>query len=142
MGVTAIEKGVQRIATAGAREAPNAQSLVRKLTTSTVPTKAKPFTKHNYRENLIWLTGINPGKEVHAHHIFPQKFRKELFEKGINIDDPKYLTWWGSGSHLPNASEYNAKWDRIMNQPGETTADQILQEGRRMMSKYGIETNY
>ena len=58
----------------------------------------------------MWLTGINPGKEVHAHHVFPQAHEWDFLQKGINIHDPQYLTWWEAGSHLPNTYEYNRKW--------------------------------
>ena len=33
----------------------------------------KKLTERNFRKNLINATGgVNPGKSVHAHHIFPQ----------------------------------------------------------------------
>jgi RHS repeat-associated protein len=148
LGISAIEKGAQRLGAiaskemgAGARQAQNVQSVVQKLSTSTVPTKFKPFNERNFRENLIRLTGIDPGRSVHAHHVFPQQYRERFFEMGVNIDDPKYLAWWGKG-HLPNAKAYNKEWKEFMWDRPEPTMDQILQEGKRLMSEHGIKTNF
>jgi hypothetical protein len=71
------------------------------------------LNKDNYRANLIRATGINPGKAAQAHHIFPQKFRKNFMERfKINIDDPKYLTWIDSDVHrqIHKGGGYNAEW--------------------------------
>jgi hypothetical protein len=51
----------------------------------------KGFTKRNYRHYLKKLTRISPPSNVHAHHVFPQALEKTLL--GINIHEPKYLTW-------------------------------------------------
>ena len=146
LGMSVVEKGAQRLCataakemTSGTRQAHNAQSVVKKLSTTQVPEKAKSFTRHNYRENLIRLTGVDPGKEVHAHHVFPQHLRDRFAEIGINIDDPKYLTWWGPG-HLSNAKEYNAKWAEFLET--KPTVHQILQKGKEIMSGYEMTTHY
>ena len=70
----------------------------------------KSFTSRNFRENLIRRTGINPsGKQ--AHHIFPQKYRREFKSRGIDIDDPKYGVWLDKKTHLSGSHHYNAEWD-------------------------------
>ena len=103
----------------------------------------KPFTRSYYKENLVELTGISPsGQQVHAHHVFAQQFKEEFLKKGINIHDPKYLTWWEASSHRAAAKQYNLDWIEFMTQnPGATEA-QILEKGRKMMAQHGIEVNY
>ncbi len=105
----------------------------------------KSFTKSNYRYNLKELTGIDPGNLFDAHHVFPQKYRSLLRRENvnINIDDPKYLTWWEKSSYQKNAYEYNKVWRGIMyDNVSPLTTEQILQEGKRIMTEYGIKTHY
>lgn len=102
----------------------------------------KPFTKSYYRNNLKVLTEIDPPGNIHAHHIFPQKYESRFMTKyGINVHDPKYLTWWEGKSHLSNRAQYDKIWyDFIFNQ--SPTKEQVIQKGRSLMSDYGIKTNY
>ncbi len=102
----------------------------------------KPFTEDYYRENLKRLTGMNPRSNVHAHHVFPQQLREDFLKKGINIDNPRYLTWWEGSSHLPNAPSYSSEWISFMKKNPNTAKEQILEKGRRMMDKYGIDVNF
>jgi len=103
----------------------------------------KPFTKSHYRDNLMELTGISPpGKTMHAHHVFTQKFEVEFIKKGINIHDPKYLTWWEAKPHLKTSQSYNNKWEKFFYENPEATPNQILEAGREIMNDYGIKTNY
>ncbi len=53
----------------------------------------KSLTKWNARNNLKRLTEMNPPRNVHAHHVFPQEFGESFLKKGINIHDPKNMTW-------------------------------------------------
>lgn len=103
----------------------------------------KPFTRHYYRKNLVELTGVSsPGQHVHAHHVFAQKFEIEFMKKGINIHDPKYLTWWEKTSHQSTARNYNIQWEKFLYENPEATAEQILEAGKEIMSGYGIKINY
>jgi hypothetical protein len=103
----------------------------------------KPFTKQYYRENLARFTGISPsGKSMHAHHVFPQKYVNKFIEKNINIHDPKYLTWWEASSHRMNAKQYNLEWKKFLFQNPQPTKAQILEKGRILMNKYGINVKY
>jgi hypothetical protein len=107
--------------------------------------KLRAFTRNNYRHNLIVTTGIDPKLAMQAHHVFPQKFRGKLALKGINIDDPKYLTWWtteGTNSHQKMASSYSKLWERFLQKYPEATEAQILEEGRKIMQKFGRDVNY
>lgn len=102
----------------------------------------KPFTKNYYRANLIELTGISPPSNIHAHHVFVQQLEKDFLKKGINIQEPIYMTWWESSSHLSNHKLYNAEWISFMKKNPNASTEQILEKGRIMMDKYGINVNY
>jgi RHS repeat-associated protein len=102
----------------------------------------KPFTKSYYRENLKILTDTYPPRNIEAHHVFAQQFNKNFLSKGINIHDPKYLSWWEKTSHRTNANQYNSDWMEFIKDNPKATLPQILQQGKEMMSEYGIKTNY
>ncbi len=62
-----------------------------------------------------------------------------MFERaGINIHDPKYGAWWERTSHLQNVSRYNLEWEQFL-RGGRRTADEILQFGREISGRYGLE---
>lgn len=88
------------------------------------------------------LTGVSPPSNVHAHHVFPQRFKNQFFERGVNIHDPRYLTWWEAATHQPNARQYNLAWEKFRIEYPEATKAQILEKGKEMMRKYGIDVNY
>ena len=102
----------------------------------------KVCTSSNYRENLKKFTGINPSKDMHAHHVFPQDFSDKFLKRGINIHEPQYMTWWEKGSHLRAAKEYNMKWERFFNDIPDFTKKQALEKGKELMKKHGIEVHY
>lgn len=79
---------------------------------------------------------------AHAHHVFPKKFFKEFSDAGININDPKFGTWWESTSHLSNAKAYNDAWSTFFSANSAPKIDQILEYGRTLMSQYGIAVGY
>ncbi|TAF71905.1 MAG: DUF2380 domain-containing protein [Bacteroidetes bacterium] len=98
------------------------------------------FTKYNFRSNLIKATGLNPGKALQAHHVFPQKFESIFGSKGINIHDPKFGSWWETTSHLKNASGYNEAWRQFLRTDPSTS--QIIEKGRQIMQQYGQAVNF
>ena len=102
----------------------------------------KPFNQRNFRSNLIESTGVSPGKNAQAHHVFPQKFRKDFIQRNINIHDPKYGTWWETKSHLSNAHKYNMTWKEYIYANPYATKNQMLEEGKRLMTEYQINVNY
>lgn len=63
-------------------------------------------------QNMIDSGNTPPidGKKYHAHHIFPQKFRKFFKSIGINVDNPDFGIWLESSEHLKNAYFYNEVW--------------------------------
>ncbi len=99
----------------------------------------KSFTKSNYRHNLKVLTG-HKGIGMDAHHIFPQsnKFQAYFQRSGINIHDPKYLTWWKSGSHRNAANSYNNSWSEFFRSNPNATREQIESFGSLLMKSYGF----
>jgi len=105
-----------------------------------VKTAAQQYTKNNCRKNLERFTGISPpGDKVHAHHVFPQKFRDDFALKGINIDDPRYLTWWEKTSHLKTSRDYNKRWEVALARTKNATQYQILDIGKEIISEYGMK---
>ena len=102
----------------------------------------KPFTKDNYRDNLKRLTGMNPETSIDAHHVFPQQLRDIFKGKGINVDDPRYCTWWERSLHRQAAKEYNKEWRIFLRDNPEVTQSQVLEKGRQLMQKYGMDVHY
>lgn len=100
----------------------------------------RPFTKANYRHNLIVETGFNPPKSIHAHHVFPQERVSQLAKLDINIHDPKYLTWWEETSHLKIAKEYNTSWKEFLKI--DRSKEEILEFGKKIMENHGMKARY
>jgi len=72
-------------------------------------TKAyKAFTKSNYRYYLKIRTGLE-GEGMDAHHMFPQarKFKDFFSYAGINIHDPKNISWWERTEHQLASKAYH-----------------------------------
>jgi hypothetical protein len=81
-------------------------------------------------------------RKIQAHHVFPQQFKKFFFDKGINSHNPRYMSWWEATTHQSNARGYNDAWFEFIRRNQEVTPVQILEKGRQLMNKYGIEVNY
>ena len=75
-----------------------------------------------------------------AHHIFPQaaKFQKYWNKAGINIHNPKNMTWWKSGPHRSAAHGYNNAWSKFFLDNPNATRQQIQNFGGSLMKKYGF----
>jgi len=104
--------------------------------------KFKPFTERYYRDNLKILTGVSPPTKIQAHHVFPQARTAEFLEKGINVHDPRYLTWWESPMHQRHAKAYSTEWDKFFVDHHNAPKEQFLKYGKELMLEYGFETNY
>ncbi len=98
------------------------------------------YTEHNYRSSLIKSDGgVNPGKDVHAHHVFPEEFAKVFERKGINIHHPRNMAWWSiQDGHLVKAYAYNQEWAKVIggNAWQSMTTQQIYMEGVRIMNMF------
>ncbi|WP_245193398.1 hypothetical protein [Amycolatopsis alba] len=101
----------------------------------------KPFTKTNYKDNLILQTHGQPAESA-AHHTLPQKFEAKFNKAGIpTIHDPIYLRWWCSrpgvpGNHPSKAAEYNALWDTFFTQKPNPTAAEVLAYRTSIQGRY------
>jgi RHS repeat-associated protein len=88
----------------------------------------------NFRSNLISSTGINPGRNIHAHHVFPMEYAPQFQQAGINPNS--YGAWWGTG-HLSNASSYNQAWGNFFRNSPNATKSDILIEALRLKNLFG-----
>ena len=77
-------------AVAAAREAKNI-----------VEPKLLAFTRRNFRENLMRLTGETSEDIVglEAHHVLPVKFEYDFAQIGINVHDPHFGAWVEAPAH-------------------------------------------
>jgi RHS repeat-associated protein len=74
------------------------------------------------------------GKDYHAHHYYPQKFRKDFFEEvKIDIDEATRGEWVERTSHLSNAWSYNnvweeqiIEWKKGVKLPNKTTVEEFF----------------
>lgn len=96
------------------------------------------YSASKYRENLKILTGMNPPKTTHAHHVFPQKLTNLFKAKGIDVNDPKYLAWWDKAGHQAahGAGKYNSEWKQFLTK--NPSLEQILAKGKKIMNDYGV----
>jgi hypothetical protein len=74
--------------------------------------------------------------------VFPQALEHKFNALGINIHEPKYLTWCKAGPHLKNAKDYERKWFNFFEINKKAMKGQTLNEGRKIMAEYGSKTNY
>ena len=92
----------------------------------------------------MFLTQRNPGRNVHAHHVFPVELEAQFESAGIDIHDPRFGAWWEAGPHIDNAAAYNEQWRNFfaMHTNPEPNREQILDEGREIMALFGLSTNF
>jgi RHS repeat-associated protein len=100
---------------------------------------AQAFTAENFRANLGKHTGKMP-EGAQAHHVFPQKFADKFGQKGIDIHDPKFGTWWEKTEHGKKAYQYNNEWETFFLK--DPSAAEILQFGRDIAGRYGLEVHF
>jgi hypothetical protein len=66
--------------------------------------------------------GVPEGAQ--AHHVFPQQFRDQFANAGLNIDNPMFGAWWDAGAHSSNLLAYNSAWSGFL--ATNPALDQIL----------------
>ena len=71
------------------------------------------FNSRNFRENLSRLTDVKSGSNFEAHHILPQKFRRDFNLAGVEIHDPVYGTWVDKFEHRQWSFAYNQEWQEF-----------------------------
>lgn len=97
----------------------------------------RSFTARNFRENLVRLTGDNPaGKD--AHHLLPKAFAKQLGNKGINVNDPKYGRWVNRQAHNKTAHRYNQDFRKYLSDNPNATEEQIVEYANTLMKQYEL----
>jgi hypothetical protein len=101
----------------------------------------RSFTSNNFRHNLGLLTGNMPVNSQ-AHHLFPQAFRNFFSKIGLNIDNPAYGTWWTTLDHQKNAKIYNNLWREFIEKNPNATVQEVLNEGKKIASQYGLTTHF
>ncbi|MEM8940116.1 MAG: hypothetical protein AAGC64_12290 [Bacteroidota bacterium] len=80
------------------------------------------------------------GKASQSHHVFPQKSSGQFQKLGINVNDPKFGTWWETTSHLRNARGYNTAWEAFFS--GSPTRQGAFDLGRQLMQQNGIPVGF
>ncbi len=106
---------------------------------------SKPFTKSNFRSNLIKIQGgVNPGPAFQAHHNLPQasKFSEQLSKVGINVHDPQFGTFVETKLHQQSAYQYNKEFGEFLNQPDIKTKEQITDFAREISTKFGFNPGF
>jgi len=86
------------------------------------------------------LNRVNPrpsGGSFDAHHLFPQRFRNWFNGRGVDIDDPRFGSWWARRDHRQNGWHDNNKWQRWIRTNPKATPDEILAFGRQKCQRYG-----
>jgi RHS repeat-associated protein len=101
-------------------------------------TLLKPLTRGNFRGNLALVTGKKPWF-AQAHHIFARQFEDKFKALGIDIHDPRFGSWWSTLSHQKNAWAYNQAWEDFFSNVRNPTPDQIFEQARIIMRRFGQE---
>jgi RHS repeat-associated protein len=117
---------------------PMAMAAVPKFATAAGQAMATAARNGSARSGLARLTGLIP-KGAQAHHNFPVKFADFFASKGVNINDPRFMTWWKSTEHLKNARAFSTDWADWIAQYGQSaTYAEVMDAGAKIASKYGI----
>ena len=99
----------------------------------------KSFTERNFCENLSILTGEIP-KDSHAHHVFPQALKGRFRDIGIDINDPRYGSWWQKRDHRKHAKEYNRRWEDFLE--CRPSKDRVKDFARNLGGEFGFNINF
>jgi hypothetical protein len=90
-----------------------------------------------FRDRLHKVNPRPTGGIFDAHHIFPQQFRSWFTARGIDIDNPRFGTWWAHRDHRRNWRRYNADWEEWIERNSSAKPDEILAFGRQMCQRWG-----
>lgn len=91
------------------------------------------------RRRLTRLVGA-PQPDDEAHHVFPVKYGQRFADRGIAINEARYLAWVNRSLHRGFSAAYNDAWEDFL--AGSRTRAEILQFGRLLATKYGYSVNY
>jgi RHS repeat-associated protein len=108
----------------------------------------KSFTKDNFRENLMRLTGKSADEvaDLEAHHVLPKEFIKDFQKAGLNIHDPTFGAWVDKKLHRDWSYQYNQEWRRFFNefteQGTEPSIEQILRLAQDLTERYRFDVQF
>ena len=99
----------------------------------------KEFTKSNFRNNLVNLTGgVNPGSNFHAHHVIPHEFADKAIKLGINVNNPANAMWLHKTIHSQIHSQgYNVAWRQFFG-TNPRSAQDVFNFGQKVLERYKI----
>jgi hypothetical protein len=94
------------------------------------------------------INGVRISAAFEAHHALLQAlfgdgkpYEYILKDEGININDPRLMTWWDEAGHGINASENNTVIQKYIDDVSDN-ADDVINKVREMMSEYGFEVRF
>ena len=104
----------------------------------------RDVAKDNFRDNLKKFTGKDPGSDVQAHHVFPRKFEADFQrEFGINVNDPRFGTWWEAVPHGKYSGLINEEWTAFFaGKNGPVTLEGAFELGRDQASRFGFASPF
>lgn len=91
----------------------------------------------NYRKNAMKYHNTD-GVGKDAHHIYPQKFRDEFRQVGIDIDAPENITFLNPNIHRSGSRAYNNLWQDFFAKNDPVTRELVESAGKIFMERiYG-----
>lgn len=82
-------------------------------------------------------------EKTHIIYFHKIKILGIFFENaGVDVNNPKYGSWWDRGEHQRKSSDYNREWSVFIENNPNATKEEILNFGRQQASKYGLEINF
>jgi RHS repeat-associated protein len=137
---TGIGEGVRIASKLGKiDEVADALKATRELTKS--EDLAKPFTKNNFRENVLRQTGES-GIGTEAHHNLPQQFKDKFEAAGIKIHDPIFGSIVEKTQHRSTARAFNQDFKGFFKDFPRATRDQILNQARDISRRFGFNPRF
>jgi hypothetical protein len=102
------------------------------------------LTRWRFSENLRRFTNQTRAQTrgLDAHHVFPYKIRAEFQRRGINVNDPRFGTWWDRSIHRSKSYEFQQQWDEFFYQTPNATAEDVFSFGRQLCYQYGLTCHF
>jgi len=85
---------------------------------------------------LIKISGINPGENYHAHHVFILEEAIYFKNAGINVN--QFGVWWEKSAHLANRVPYSQAWKSFISKNQNPAQGEIFQELFRLKELFGF----
>ena len=101
------------------------------------------ISQNQYRKHFINYIGFDAEKAAEVHHMFPKQERGRFARMGIDVDDPRYLTWVEKSLHgeIHNKDKYNQEWIRFVIKENPSR-ERIMQKARELAQKYGYYAEF